>query len=114
MIYVRPMSLGKLLGYGKDITTDKAKTNQIADVSVKPEHFKVQVFADERPVKINSVQRIEEFAGEGNPPSIGYLLHVSPDPMPEKPYAVFRIWATNLEFDEQGENLYFYEVKDYK
>ncbi|HAH26306.1 MAG TPA: carboxypeptidase regulatory-like domain-containing protein, partial [Prolixibacteraceae bacterium] len=49
MIYVRPMSLGKLQTYGKEISTDKAKTEKIADISVKPENFKVQVFANERP-----------------------------------------------------------------
>ncbi|HAH26307.1 MAG TPA: carboxypeptidase regulatory-like domain-containing protein, partial [Prolixibacteraceae bacterium] len=71
------------------------------------------VFANERPVKINSMQKVEEFAGEGNPPSIGYLLHVNMDQMPEKPYVVFRILADNLDFNEKGENIYFYEVKDY-
>ncbi|HET6559391.1 MAG TPA: hypothetical protein VFG54_18850 [Prolixibacteraceae bacterium] len=113
MIYVRPMSLGKLLTYSKDIITDKAKIDKMADVSVKPEHFKVEVFADEQPLHIQSVQRVEEFAGEGQPSMVGYLLQVGMDQRPQTPYVVFRIKATNLEFDEQGENICIYEVKEY-
>ena len=113
MIYVRPMSLGKLLTYSKDIVTDKAKIDQMTDISVKPENFQVEVFADERPLQIHSVQRVEEFAGTGNPVCVGYLLQVGMDQRPQEPYVVFRIKATNLEFNEQGENICFYEVKQY-
>ena len=115
MIYTRPMSTGKLLTYSKDIVTDKSLGEKIANISVKPEHFEIKVFADEKPLKINSVQSIEEFGGEGQMTITGYIIQADlPREKPDKSYFIIRVEATNTEENERGENLFFYELKDYK
>ncbi len=115
MIYVRPMSVSKILSYSKEIVLNKSKAEKMADISVKPEHFEVKVFADEEPLKVNSVQPLEEFEGEGNVTIMGYLIQVDvPKKQTDKPYFIFRIEATNTEHGEKGENWYFYEPKEYK
>jgi len=115
MIYTRPMSLGKLLAYSKEVVTDKSFAEKVADISVKPEHFEVKVFLDEQPLKINSVQPIEEFGGEGQMTITGYIIQTDfPKEKLDKPYVIIRVEATNTEENEKGENLFFYELKNYK
>lgn len=83
------------------------------DIGVAPEHLEVKIFADDIALKINSVQKIEEYAG-GQNPAIGYLVQVDmPKRQADKPYIVLRVEAVNQEFDEKGENIYFYEVDHY-
>ncbi|MFT4071602.1 MAG: carboxypeptidase-like regulatory domain-containing protein [Dysgonamonadaceae bacterium] len=109
-IYFRPMSLTKYLSYPKEIYLDKAKSEKIADISVKPENLKIQIYADEEPVKINSIQPIEEYHGENQKSMTAYLVQVDyPKSKIQKPYIVFRIIAENTEFGEKGENIFFYE-----
>ncbi|MDR0753837.1 MAG: carboxypeptidase-like regulatory domain-containing protein [Prevotellaceae bacterium] len=115
MIYVRPMSLEKYLSYSKEVYLDKSKAEKKADVSVAPEHFKVKVFMDEQELHVNSVQPVEEYAGTDNLPVTGYIIQVDlPENKPEKQYCIFRIEAENTEYGEKGENLYFYELKNYE
>ena len=99
MIYFRPMSLTKFLANGT--------------VSVAPENLKVKIFADEEPLAINSIKAIKEY--DEMTPITGYIIQVGkPKMATEKPYIIFRVEAENIENDEKGENLYFFEVKNYK
>ncbi|MDR2126722.1 MAG: carboxypeptidase-like regulatory domain-containing protein [Prevotellaceae bacterium] len=115
MIYVRPMSLSKYLSYSKDVYLDKSKAEKEADISIAPEHFKVKVFMDEQELHINSIQPIEEYEGSENLSITGYIIQVDlPKTKPDKQYCIFRIEAENTEHNEKGENLYFYEFKNYE
>jgi len=115
MIYTRPMSLGKSLSYSKDVYLDKSVLEKVANISVNPEHFEVKVFLDEQPLKVNSVQPIEEFGGEGQMTITGYIIQTDlPREKPDTPYVIIRVEATNTEENEKGENLFFYELKEYK
>jgi hypothetical protein len=114
MAYVRPMSVGKYLSYEKEIWLDKRKAEKAADISVNPQDIEFKIYAGNEPLKIYSVQTIIEYSGE-NQPFNGYFLQFErPKQRPEK-YCIFRIEAThNLFGIEKGENIYFYEIKDYK
>jgi hypothetical protein len=115
MIYVRPMSLGKYISCSKEVYLNKSKAEKEAAISVAPEHFKVNVFMDDLELRINSIQPVEEYAGSDNLPMTGYIIQVDlPRTKLEKPYFVFRIEAENTEYNEKGENLYFYELKNYE
>lgn len=113
MVYVRPMSLGKLLTYPEEVYTNKSKIDQYTDISVKPENFQVKIYANEKPLHINSIQAIQEYSGENQAPLIGYLMHVEIKERPTQTL-IFRIEATNLELNEKGENLFFYELQNYQ
>lgn len=109
IIYTRPMSLGKFLNR---IDKDNPKVDVL---SVLPEHLKIKVFADQEELIINSVQPVMEYTGENNVPMRAFLISVStPKNKPDKPYIIFRIEAENTEFGEKGENVYFYQINDYK
>ncbi|HSM48409.1 MAG TPA: hypothetical protein VK872_11380, partial [Draconibacterium sp.] len=115
MIYTRPMSTSKILNYPKEVVLDKSLAEKFTNISVKPENFEVKVFADEIPLKINSVQPIEEFGGDGAMTITGYIIQADfPRERPNKPYSILRIKATNTEDNEKGENVFFYEWKNYK
>jgi len=115
MIYTRPMSTGKLLSFVKEIVLDKAKAEQNADISVLPENFEVRVFADDEELTVNSIQSVIEYAGEENLPLRGFIINVDkPKGKPDKPYIIFRVEGYDKEYGERGENLYFYEIKNYK
>jgi len=105
MIYVRPMSLGRSLEFG---------TDEKDDVTVSPENFKPKVFIDEEQVEINSIQPIEEFTGKDTSPLIGYLIQVNLKKSTDKPYYIIRLEATNLEYDEKGESVFFYDIPSYE
>jgi hypothetical protein len=114
MAYVRPMSAGKYLSYEKEIWLDKRKAEKAADISVNPQDIAFKIYADNEPLRIYSVQTVIEYSGE-NQPYNGYFLQFErPKQRPEN-YCIFRIEAThNLFGIEKGENIYFYEIKDYK
>ncbi|MDR2653233.1 MAG: carboxypeptidase-like regulatory domain-containing protein [Prevotellaceae bacterium] len=115
MIYVRPMSLGKLLLHSKEVYLDKSESEKKTNLSIAPEHFKARIFMDEQELHINSIQPVKEFVGSDNLSMTGYIIQVDlPKTKPEKPYCVFRIEAENTEYNEKGENLYFYEIKNYE
>jgi len=109
-IYFRPMSLKKYLSYEKELYLNKEKMEEInADLSVLPEYLDVKVFAEEEELKINSITPIEEYVG-------GYTMRAfivqvdAPKQKPAKPYIIFRVEAENKEYNEKGENIYFYEI----
>lgn len=113
-VYFRPMSLTKYISYSKDVYLDKKKAEKITDISVKPEHLKVKVYADGELLNINSVHSMDEFEGEENKPMLGYIVQVDyPKSKPEKPYIIIRVVVENTEFNEIGENIYFYELPQF-
>lgn len=115
MIYTRPMSLEKVTSYSDEIMVNKKESEKVMDVSVAPEYFVPEVFADDEPLKVNSVHPIEEWIGVEGQSITGYIIQVdAPKQKTGKPYIIFRVTATNKEFGEKGENLYFYEISDYK
>lgn len=113
MVYVRPMSLGKLLQYSDEIYTNKERIDKEVDISVSPEDFRAKAFIDNEPVNILSTQPIKEYAGNDKEPMIGYLMNLEINKRPEKPYIEIRIEGENLEFNEKGENVCFYEITNY-
>lgn len=112
-IYFRPMSLTKYISYSKEMYLDKEAMEKKADISVKKENLKVNVYADDEPLKVNSIQEVEEFVGDNT--MIAYLVQVdAPTKETDRPYIIFRIEAENTEYSEKGENIYFYEKKGFK
>ena len=113
-IYTRPMSVTRYISYD-ELFLDKAQMEgNDTDISVLPEYFDVEVFADGEPLEVYSVQPVEEYVGE-TAHQFGYLIQTSrPKQRTDKPYIVFRVVATNREYDEKGENIYFYELKNYE
>ena len=104
MLYVRPMSLGRSLAFA---------TDENDDVTVLPENFEAKVFIDNEQVKINSIQSINEFTGKNTPPLMGYIIQVNLTKATDRPYYIIRVEGTNLEYNEKGESVCFYEVPDY-
>jgi len=109
-VYFRPMSLAKILAYSKEIYLDKKLAESLdLDLSVKPEYLDVKIFADDEPLKINSITPVKEY---GETMSImGYMVQVdAPGKKTDKPYIVFKVEAENREDNEKGANIYFYEI----
>jgi hypothetical protein len=115
MAYVRPMSLGKYISYSKDVYLDKSEAEKVANISVQTNDIEFKLYADNEPLTIHSVQSVEEYGGENNQSITGFFLQFDrPKKIPDS-YCIFRIEATHKLFGgEKGENLYFYELKDYK
>ena len=113
-VYFRPMSVTKYISYQKEDYLDKSKMEEKGvNLSVRPEYLDVKIFADNEPLKINSITPIEEYGGTIS--ITGYIVQVDiPIEKSDKPYVIFRVEAENKEFNEKGENLYFYELKNYK
>ncbi|MCC8034516.1 MAG: carboxypeptidase-like regulatory domain-containing protein [Rikenellaceae bacterium] len=111
-VYFRPMGVTKYVSYEKEVWMDKTTAeNTITDISVDPDHLQVWVYGDEEELKINSIQRVEEYVGEGKVPMGAYLLQVDrPVKRPDKPYIVFRVVAKDTHYNEMGENIYFYKL----
>ena len=115
-LYVRPMSLGKLLEFNEDIYTNKSKSEEVADINVYPEYFKAEVFVDDSPVVVKSIQKVEEFAATDKAPAvIGYLINIDYNitKKHEKPLKI-RVVGENTELNEKGENIYFFRIEDYQ
>jgi hypothetical protein len=114
MAYVRPMSLGKYLSAGKDTYLDKSKSAKSTDITINPEDIEFKIYAGDKPLKIYSVQSLVEYHGDNQPGGGFFLQFERPKEKPDK-YCVFRLEATHHAFGgEKGENVYFYEIKDYK
>lgn len=114
-IYTRPMSTGKLLSYSKELLLDKKKAEKEADISVNPDFFRARVYIDDEEVQINSIQPVVEFLGMDNPGMGAFLIQTDlPKKKYDRPYVIIRIVAENLEHNEMGENIFFYELKDYE
>ena len=113
--YVRPMSLGKYISYGKDVYLDKSKVEKMSDISVQPDSIDFKIYAGDEPLTIHSVQPLLEYEGANNQPFRAFFLQFDRPKEFSGDYCVFRIEAThNLFGTEKGENLYFYELKKYK
>ena len=113
-VYFRPMSLTKLLKHSKEVYLDKKKSEEVADLSISPENLEVKIFADDEQLKIIAVTPVEDGLSKSSK-HLSYLVQVErPKTRPDKPYVIFRVEAVNKEFDEKGENLYFYELSDFK
>jgi len=113
--YVRPMSLGKVLSYPKDVYLDKQKAEKVADITIQPEDIDFKIYAGDEPLTIHSVQSAMEYCGEDNKPERGFFLQFDRPQKVSGNYCIFRIEATHKLFGgEKGESLYFYEKKDYK
>lgn len=114
-IYFRPMSVTKVINTSKANYLDKRKSEeQNPDISVKPEFLDVKIFADDEPLKVNSVQPIQEYVGDGNFMN-AYIVQVDrPKSKTDKPYRIIKVVAENKEFNEMGENWYFYEIPKFK
>lgn len=114
-VYFRPMSLTKSLEYPEELYLDKETAEKETVISVKPEYLKVRVYADDEELKINSIHHLEEYTGDENMTTTGYVVQVEmPAKRPDKPYIVFRVVAENTEDGETGENIYFYELPNFK
>jgi len=113
-VYFRPMGVTRYISYQKEDYLDKKRMEEKAvDISVRPEYLDVKIFADNELLKINSITPVEEYAETMS--ITGYIVQVEvPKEKSDKPYIVFRIEAENKEFNEKGEGLYFYELKNYK
>lgn len=106
-LYVRPMSLGKFLKY---------ETDEIVDINVYPEYFNAEVFVNDEPVKINSIQKVEELAATENRSAvIGYLINIDYNisKKHKKPLKI-RVVGENTELNEKGENICFFKIEDYQ
>ncbi|WP_461256757.1 hypothetical protein [Treponema sp. R80B11-R83G3] len=63
--------------------------------------------------KINSITQIKEYGGTMS--IMGYIVQVdAPERKTDKPYIVFRVEAENRENNEKDENIYFYEIINFK
>jgi len=113
--YVRPMSLGKVLSYGKDVYLDKQKAERISDITIQLEDIDFKIYANDELLTIHSVQSVDEYCGENNKPERGFFLQFDRPKNLSGNYCIFRIVATHKLFGgEKGESAYFYEIKDYK
>jgi len=115
MAYVRPMSLGKHLTYEKEVVLNKEQAEKIADISVDLKDIEFKLYAADEPLTIRSVQPLVEYCGETNLSPTGFFLQFDrPQNFSGDKYCVFKIEAIHNAFGgEMGENLYFYELKDY-
>jgi len=115
MAYVRPMSLGKMLTYGKDVYLNKEKGEKAADISVEPKDIEFEMYAGDELLTVHSVESVYEFHGKEQPTRAFFLQFDPPKERPESNSVIFRIVATHNAFGgERGENWYFYKLIDYK
>lgn len=113
-IYFRPMSVTSYISYSEFLNKSSAEKN--IDTSIQPENLTIKVYADDELLKINSIQTIKEYTGKENIPLIGYIVQVDKPKQiaKDKKYTIFKVKAENLEFNEKGESIYFYETKNYR
>lgn len=116
MAYVRPMSLSKYIAHGKDVYLDKEKSEKVSDISVDLKDIEFKLYAGNEPLTIHSIQSLIEYEGENNQSMRAFFLQFDrPKEFSDDNYCIFRIEATHNAFGiEKGENLYFYEFKNYK
>lgn len=106
IIYTRPMSLGSFLKVGE------LKQFDLLSPSLRDIEF--YVYADNIPLKIHSVNQVEEYAGEESKSLRAFVLNVEKNiNTTDLPYIVFRVKAYNKEYNELGENYYFYKKHTY-
>ncbi|MDR0363546.1 MAG: carboxypeptidase-like regulatory domain-containing protein [Bacteroidales bacterium] len=101
-IYCRPMSLSKYLEWEKD-------PNVVMDLAPAPDKIKIDVTVNGYPVRVNMVDRVQEFAGDNH--CSGYMIYTDLGTTTTKLYDEIRVTITDLETGEQGEAVY-YKTKD--
>lgn len=105
-IYFRPMSLTRYFSF-------PAKDRPIANLAPPKEHLDVEVYFDNEPVTVRSIQEIEEYVDMGK--CTGYLLFVDlPKHKNVKSYREVKIVATDKENGDKGESFYFMEKEGYE
>lgn len=113
IIYTRPMSLGRYI-YGEVMNSDKPSSEAAhVDISVEPGDISFQVWADDVPLAVRSVQPVNEWVGGGRQKA--YLIYADPPKAQADKFRIFRVAAFNsAQGGEWGENAYFYEIPEYK
>ena len=115
MAYVRPGSLGKMLSFDQKEWSDKKKMEKTVDVSVEAKDIEFKIYAGDEQLSIHSIQTLDEYVGDSIPTFRGFFLQFDRPKEFSDNYCIFRIEATHKLFgEEKGENVYFYELKDYK
>lgn len=113
IIYTRPMSLGRALSYGEEIYKDKAKSEEVQDVSAEPGDIEFKVYAGNAPLTVRSVQPVEEYVGGGR--QMAYVIYTDLPEKRDEKFCVYRVVAYNRAWGgEAGENIYFYEMPGYE
>jgi hypothetical protein len=113
IIYTRPMSLGRHISYGEAMYGDKSASEAAqVDISAEPEDISFQVWADDVPLTVRSVQPVDEWVGGGRQKA--YLIYVDNPTVRADRFRIFRVAAFNsAQGGEWGENACFYELPDY-
>lgn len=103
-IYFRPMSLTRFL-------TADAESG-VMDIAPPADKIDIQVEINGEKVTLNSVQRVEEFAGKDK--MYGYLIHTEPGKRSNDKYDTIRILVEDKENGDRGEAIYFKEIVKYE
>jgi hypothetical protein len=101
VIYCRPISLTRI-----------QKSDDESTISPGPEDLDVLVEINGRPVKVNSIQRIEEYTGK-NSFLYAYIVQVAAPAMTGKNYDFFRIIMKDKQNGDTGESIYFKDKEGY-
>jgi len=100
-IYCRPVSLTRV-----------QQTDDPREVTPEPENLDILVEINGRPVKVNSVQRVQEYAARDGFLN-AYLLQVAPPTMTGKLYDLIRVMIKDKQNGDTGEAIYFKERDGY-
>lgn len=114
-IYTRPMSVTKVLQYNNFM--DKTAQERETKVTIDPQYISFEVYADNEPLKIISVQHLSLPNANGNTLNDDcYLLQTDlpsaiykPDGQPIE----IRVIGHNSQFDEHGESVYYWQPPVY-
>ena len=116
LIYTRPMSVTKMLGYSNFI--DKAAAERESKVTIEPEYMEFEVYADGQPLEIFSVQALSLPNGNGNAANDDCYLLQTALPVDirsrgNRAYEI-RVVGHNKQFDEWGESVYYFRRPSYR
>ncbi|MEN8120846.1 MAG: carboxypeptidase-like regulatory domain-containing protein [Bacteroidota bacterium] len=103
-IYFRPMSLTRFA------TADM--NSEIIDIAPPADKIDIKVNINGESVKINSIQRIEEFAGKQK--MYAYLIQTDLGKLTHANYNEFQIIVEDKENGDKGEAIYFMEKVKYE
>ncbi len=101
MIYCRPMSLTRAQQSDNDL-----------DLTPGPDELDIQVEINGHPVKVNKIQRIEEYTGKDSY-LYAYLLQVGAPTQTARNNDIFRILMKDKINGDTGEAIYFKEKDGY-
>ncbi len=103
-IYFRPMSLTRFA------TADM--TSEIIDIAPPANMMDINVIINGESVKINSIQRVEEFAGKQK--MYAYLIQTDLGKPTDAKYNEFQIIIEDKENGDKGEAIYFMDKVKYE